>query len=646
MGRCRVPDGRAGVPADLASVVLKALKKAPAERYATANALSEDLARWRAGEPVLAQPDRMGYRLRKFVGRHRLGVAAAAGVALAVLGGGAAALWQAGVAQAQARRAQQQEARALAVQDFMLGLFRANADAQPDPVRARATTARELLDIGAARVRRELDGAPEVKDAVLSTLIDMYVDVGLNSQAAELAGERVAVREKLYGPADLRVAQALVDHANAIDSTSASASGPPLLERARGIVDRAPDAPVDLRLRVLFAQAQVARYIDVSTSLGYVQEARSLMQRSSTTGDPLRRALYLEGLSLGFLGACADGLQRLEEAHRISLASSGPQPQWWIPEDTAIFSNAVCIGRYDRAEVALQEALEMAQRLNGPDHVDTTHVRLRLMRLYSDTSRAAEAREIESRLRPLLDGASVQRDANLNATLLRALALRAWDDGRMEAADALSLRLVESYRRFTGASLVLATAMQTRALVVAERGRTDEAANELDAAEAMLRKALGARATPAGLAAVRIDRAAVDVAAGRPAAALDRLDAVLAELPAAAPEARPLLPRLARWRAAALRASGRAAEAAEAAQAGLQALAPPLREADLPRLRADLWFERGLALQALGRGAEARDALASALALRAANDDASSVWRARVERALADVARQRTATDR
>src|SRR5262249_39545975 len=57
---------------DLDTIVLKALKKAPSERYPTVTALAEDLQRFLAGEPVLARADSTWYRARKFLARHKL----------------------------------------------------------------------------------------------------------------------------------------------------------------------------------------------------------------------------------------------------------------------------------------------------------------------------------------------------------------------------------------------------------------------------------------------------------------------------------------------------------------------------------------------------------------------------------------------
>ena len=54
---------RQALSGDLDTIVLKALKKKPADRYGSANALMQDLERYRRGEPVLARPDRAAYRL-------------------------------------------------------------------------------------------------------------------------------------------------------------------------------------------------------------------------------------------------------------------------------------------------------------------------------------------------------------------------------------------------------------------------------------------------------------------------------------------------------------------------------------------------------------------------------------------------------
>jgi serine/threonine protein kinase len=70
---------------DLDQIVLKALAKEPQARYASAAALADDLQRYLDGKPVSAQPPRLLYRFRKFLGRNRMIVSVTSAAALVVL---------------------------------------------------------------------------------------------------------------------------------------------------------------------------------------------------------------------------------------------------------------------------------------------------------------------------------------------------------------------------------------------------------------------------------------------------------------------------------------------------------------------------------------------------------------------------------
>jgi eukaryotic-like serine/threonine-protein kinase len=95
---------RARLAGDLDNIVLMALCKEPRRRYASADSLSADLQRYLDGLPVTARKASAGYRLSKFVRRHRAGVAVAAVFLLTLLGGFAGT----GVGMLRARRAQDQ----------------------------------------------------------------------------------------------------------------------------------------------------------------------------------------------------------------------------------------------------------------------------------------------------------------------------------------------------------------------------------------------------------------------------------------------------------------------------------------------------------------------------------------------------------
>ena len=203
------PAKPAALPADLATIVLKALKKAPADRYATADAFIADLDRWLADEPVLAQADSAWYRARKFASRHRAGVATAAGVLAVVIVASAVSVWQARVAREQTRIALTEARTAEAVQGFMEGIFRASSGDQADPLKARQRTAKELLDEGAARIDKALDDAPEAKLRVLKTLGDMYEDMEELDASAKLHERRAELAVRTYGPGSSVELQAL-----------------------------------------------------------------------------------------------------------------------------------------------------------------------------------------------------------------------------------------------------------------------------------------------------------------------------------------------------------------------------------------------------------------------------------------------------
>jgi serine/threonine-protein kinase len=112
---------------DLDTLILKAIHPEAERRYASAAALAEDIDRYLGGRPIRARPDSRGYRMRKFVRRHRLGVFAASIGLFGLLAGLAIAVWQADRAYLAARAAEQARqqvehefARSEATKDFLV----------------------------------------------------------------------------------------------------------------------------------------------------------------------------------------------------------------------------------------------------------------------------------------------------------------------------------------------------------------------------------------------------------------------------------------------------------------------------------------------------------------------------------------------
>ncbi|HKD53230.1 MAG TPA: serine/threonine-protein kinase, partial [Steroidobacteraceae bacterium] len=98
---------------DLDTIVAKAVRKSPGERYATVDALDEDIARWLRGEPVLARRQSVAYRVVKFARRNWLGLGVGAAFLLAIVAGLAAATYEARVAMVERDAALQAQLRSL-----------------------------------------------------------------------------------------------------------------------------------------------------------------------------------------------------------------------------------------------------------------------------------------------------------------------------------------------------------------------------------------------------------------------------------------------------------------------------------------------------------------------------------------------------
>jgi len=138
---------------DLDWIVMKAIEKDRTRRYASASELAADIHRHLDNQPVLAGPPSSAYRLRKFVARHKVGVAAASLVVFAMLLGITGTTT--GLIRAiKAERVAREEAEAARqVSEFLEGLF---AVSDPGAARGNTITAREILDDGADKISREL----------------------------------------------------------------------------------------------------------------------------------------------------------------------------------------------------------------------------------------------------------------------------------------------------------------------------------------------------------------------------------------------------------------------------------------------------------------------------------------------------------
>jgi len=149
------PERRRELAGDLDNIILKALAKEPARRYASIEQLADDLQRFLDGLPVHARIATVGYRVRKFTGRNKAAVIAAALVAAALVAATVISIGQARRADDQARRADQAAAAANAEKTRALAEA---TRAQTEATRARTAELQvqtQLDQITAAQAGRQ-----------------------------------------------------------------------------------------------------------------------------------------------------------------------------------------------------------------------------------------------------------------------------------------------------------------------------------------------------------------------------------------------------------------------------------------------------------------------------------------------------------
>jgi serine/threonine protein kinase len=187
---------------DIGTIVAKALKKTPQERYSTVGALAEDMRRYLAHEPVRARRDTWRYRAAKFVRRNRSGVAVGALAALALVAAAARERHLRALAEAETRKAG-------AVEEFLLGVFAAADPFAPPRSQPRRMTTRTQLTGSTEQVDTVLTAQPETRTDLRAALGRVYASVGSYDKAAVQLRRALDERRALYGPRHPEVAEVL-----------------------------------------------------------------------------------------------------------------------------------------------------------------------------------------------------------------------------------------------------------------------------------------------------------------------------------------------------------------------------------------------------------------------------------------------------
>ena len=353
---------RKALRGDIDTIVLKALAKAPGQRYATVDALAADLRRHLAGVPVLARGPSWRYGASRFVRRHRLGVAASALAVVALMSTTGWALWSAQQARSEARRAE-------AMYQFTVGLFNPDQD-QFANIKLPDLPLKTVVERGARRALTQLQDQPEARVRLLQDLVPLSEQLGLIDLAVALAQARIDDTKRLHGDQSVAYADALRSQLLVLDSTAQFQQGFEVARKAlaiyaaRGIQDPVRLATVHEKLggfgmRLHAPDPQDAAHLELAAAL--LAEQPNINTLAQT---------YLQlGLLRAYLGdlpaAYAAGLKGLEVNRRQFGAES------WQAAQTESFVGtwADMIQRPAEAEALLRHSVATTRQLQGPDAI-------------------------------------------------------------------------------------------------------------------------------------------------------------------------------------------------------------------------------------------------------------------------------------
>ncbi len=412
---------------DLDAIVLKALRTAPAQRYATALALQEDVQRHLDGLPVKARRDSALYRTKKFLLRHRVACGAVALIFSVAAAAGTALVRE------QARTARERD-NANEVKEFVLGLFDLS---DPNQSKGQQLTVQEMLDLGAERTQRDLSGQPEVQAEIAMTLARLRQDHGQLDSARTLFQQALDLRTEALGP-----------------------NHPSLAESLRGLAGVAYDAAHYDRAESLHRQAlAIARAHSDDESVGASLSALSESIRA--------RGRYQEAETVAREGL--DFHRRLHSGDHPMIANS------LVDVGVAVYLQ----GDYTMAQPLYSEALAMQRRLFGDQHLDIAETLNRLGLLFKRAANEAAAGEHLSGALEIYRSL-LGPDHTLVATVTDSLAGVLFRSGRQAEALALAEEGLEIQRRVSGPEHPnVATAAINLALMYHRSGLHDQAI-ELD----------------------------------------------------------------------------------------------------------------------------------------------------------------------
>jgi serine/threonine protein kinase/tetratricopeptide (TPR) repeat protein len=459
---------------DLDWIVMKAMEKDRTRRYRSPSELAEDLGRHLNLEPVHAHAPSARYRARKFVLRHRLGVAAASMIVLSLAAGAIGST----VALVRARRA---EARARSdaevkghVADFLKDLFKV---ADPAAGRGSQVTARELLDKAAGTIETRLATEPAIQAELAAIMGEAYKNLGLYTPAESLFAKSVEMRKRLLGPEHRDTLASIQDRAVVLLHEGRYAEAERLLAQTLAIQKRVlgPEDPDTVGCMMDLASAWYR--------LGRYPEAERLYTRTLDIQKRIRGPEHQETLNgMSNLAILYSSQGRFAEAESLDRQVLEIEKRVRGPGDYDTLLTMANLGRVYQDMGRLAEAerldlqtLEIQKRVLGADHQHTLYTMTNLGLVYQAQGRYADAERIDSEV--LETQRRVLGPEHPDALWsMNNLALAYQSEGRYAEAERLHTQTLEIRRRRLGPTNPETLAsLYNLACVAARRGQTARA---------------------------------------------------------------------------------------------------------------------------------------------------------------------------
>ena len=476
---------------DLDDITRKALEKERTRRYQSAFELADDIRRHLRHEPVLAGPPGAGYRLRKFVRRHRAVAAGTAAVAVALLAGTIVSTWQAyrareaeGLAGERLVEAESEAAKARAVLDFLRGMM-TSADPEVDGQDVRVV---EVLDRAAQELRAGAVAEPEIEAAVRTAIGATYLGLGRLDAAEAQLRRALEMRIGLLGEKHADVAETLFDLAWLLKERGDLAEAETTYRRC-------------LAIRRETLGGEHAQVMETKHDLGIVllengelDQAEGLLRevlevrrrRKGDTDSETATTMTVLGELLRRRGDYDKAEAMHREALRIYRSVHGQQHSTVARASSNLASVLRQLGRLEEAEALAREALEIRRVQCGEKHSTVASSLVTLAVILSDNGRYEEAEPLLREALTIYRGTHGELHSYVAGTRLR-LAEVLDNEGDSTAAAEEFTAVIEMYAAVDGPEhWHVANARSGYGACLMRLGRLEEAERELLGAQEVL----------------------------------------------------------------------------------------------------------------------------------------------------------------